>query len=97
MLAKKELRPARRFCRCIKEMVNLTAEVIIQGENVQLSKWKNCEKKDACGYECNYFSAAPLCNCSAGDEKEVGTFEPGIHFVFPDKSNSGKIRGDKGH
>jgi len=68
----------KRFCKCIKQLVNLTAEVEVvrQGSPARpvkkfLKKWLRCDKQDRCGKKCNYFYAANLADCKAGNDKEV--------------------------
>ena len=68
----------KRFCRCIKQYVDLTAEVEVVklGSPAQpvrkfLKKWLRCDMQDSCGKKCNYFYALNLADCEAGNEEEV--------------------------
>jgi len=68
----------KRFCKCIKQFVNLTAEVemVEQGSPAQpvkkfLKKWLRCDRQDSCGRKCNYFYPLNLADCKAGNEEEV--------------------------
>lgn len=78
-MKKREIRQTQRWCKCINEIVNLTAEVSIlyQGTSavevkIYVVKWLDCDKKDTCSKRCNYFYASPDCN--ACDEKDLINF-----------------------